>query len=67
MKKKIIITLGILTVLFTSIAGFAVASGVMDKKDKPSDYKIALLMKKLCQIRKNLSLQCFMLIGAVTV
>lgn len=42
MKKKIIITLGILTVLFTSIAGFAVASGVMDKKDKPSDYKIGV-------------------------
>lgn len=42
MKKKIIITLSILVVLFTTVVGFAVASGVMDKKEKPSDYKIGV-------------------------
>ncbi len=43
MKKKIIITLAVLfVVLITSAAGFAVATGAFDKKEKPSDYKIGI-------------------------
>ena len=43
MKKKIIITLAILfAVILTSAAGFAVAPGALDKKEKPSDYKVGI-------------------------
>ena len=43
MKKKIIITLAILfAVILTSAAGFAVATGALDKKAKPSDYKVGI-------------------------
>ena len=43
MKKKIIITLAILfAVILTSAAGFAVATGALDKKEKPSDYKVGI-------------------------
>ena len=43
MKKKIIITLAVLfIVILTSAAGFAVATGAFDKKEKPSDYKIGI-------------------------
>ena len=43
MKKKIIITLAILlVVILTSAAGFAVATGAFDKKEKPSDYKVGI-------------------------
>lgn len=43
MKKKVIITLAILfVVILTSAAGFAVATGALDKKEKPSDYKIGI-------------------------
>ena len=43
MKKKIIITLAILfVVIVTSAAGFAVANGAFDKKEKPSDYKVGI-------------------------
>lgn len=43
MKKKIIITLAVLfVVLLTSAAGFALATGALDKKEKPSDYKVGI-------------------------
>ena len=43
MKKKIIITVGIiLTILLTSAVTYAVNSGLVSKKTKPSDYKIGI-------------------------
>lgn len=43
MKKKIIVTLAIFfAILLTSAAGFAVANGAFDKKEKPSDYKVGI-------------------------
>ena len=53
MKKKIIITLAILlAVIFTSAAGFAVATNALGKKEKPSDYKVGISYEQALESNK---------------
>lgn len=47
MKKNIIITLAIIVVVFvTAAVSYAVGSGAMAKKEKPSDYKVGIEYEK---------------------
>lgn len=53
MKKKLIITLAVfLVVLLTSAAGFAVATGAFDKKEKPSDYNVGIKYEQALESEK---------------
>lgn len=54
MKKKILIGVGIiavLAVLFTTVAGYSYAKGIMEKKH-PSDYKIGITYEEAIQSDK---------------
>lgn len=53
MKKNIIITLAVIVVVFlTAAVSFAVGSGAMNKKEKPSDYKVGIKYEKALESDK---------------
>lgn len=53
MKKNIIITLAVIVVVFlTAAVSFAVGSGAVAKKEKPSDYKVGIKYEKALESDK---------------
>ncbi len=53
MKKKIIITLGIILAIgFTSVITYALTNNSLEQKHKPSDYKIGITYEEAIQSRK---------------